>query len=543
MDLLESVRKKSAEISFVDTGPVSGDYIDETIPLNKNIVDVIDPVDALSANREQTMVVAAGCRGVLKVFKVSDDGIQQVADLRSSRSRKLNLLYSPSNVAWSKLKDDLIATTSTNGAVVLWNMTKAKIVYFGENIFIFLDTHYKWHQRSATVVHFHHTDENLVISGSKDATVYMYDLRKAEPTHKFGGTNSYDVIRDLSFFLHSGQCNQFITSDDSGTIRLWDTRRQDKYNFIKVVNDMNVHIWDIRRPFLPYASFEDHRDSVTDVWWSAAHPERFVSCGKDGLLVLHYLEQKQSPLTYACDVAVDISPDGLLGVAANSHYACIKREKDVNGVVDGKTVCKEEGYDPFRTPVRSQLSCGLPDSAMKALQPTSFFHLAQDVSTQPLKTLYLKPATLIASWDFYFGTGELRGTEIENDEENPYFNDFNCLQEEAFNLKDLSGDNYQNFPEETSDTAPLLLNTFVCEKLSRCLKSDSRSKRVPFVDFVAIFLCCDGFAKIQEVVVDDSTCRPSDFCYNLLLMKLGFGEVFWNFASLQAPVGKPSVVV
>ncbi|KAL6725793.1 hypothetical protein Aduo_007822 [Ancylostoma duodenale] len=30
-----------------------------------------------------------------------------------------------------------------------------------------------------------------------------------------------------------------------------------------VVNDMSVHIWDIRRPFLPYASFEDHSDSVT----------------------------------------------------------------------------------------------------------------------------------------------------------------------------------------------------------------------------------------------------------------------------------------
>lgn len=32
---------------------------------------------------------------------------------------------------------------------------------------------------------------------------------------------------------------------------------------VLVVNDMSVHIWDIRRPFLPYASFEDHSDSVT----------------------------------------------------------------------------------------------------------------------------------------------------------------------------------------------------------------------------------------------------------------------------------------
>lgn len=84
-----------------------------------------------------------------------------------------------------------------------------------------------------------------------------------------------------------------------------------------------------------------------DMWWSAQHPERIVSCGKDGLLVLHRMEQKQSPLSYACDVALDIAPDGLIGVAseysvkistilpsplicvfsANSHIPIIKQQE------------------------------------------------------------------------------------------------------------------------------------------------------------------------------------------------------------------------
>ncbi|KAK6038686.1 hypothetical protein COOONC_23811 [Cooperia oncophora] len=86
---------------------------------------------------------------------------------------------------------------------------------------------------------------------------------------------------------------------------------------------MSVHIWDIRRPFLPYASFEDHSDSVTDMWWNIQDPDRIVSSGKDGLLVLHHMDQKQSPLSYACDMALDLAPDGLVGVAANSHIPII----------------------------------------------------------------------------------------------------------------------------------------------------------------------------------------------------------------------------
>ncbi|KAK6745026.1 hypothetical protein RB195_011627 [Necator americanus] len=594
-----NIRKKSAEIYLHDYD-LDDDITIVSPPANKNMVDVDDPMDALSANREQNRLVAAGCRGVLKVFKLDDEGFEQVIDLRSARSRRLNLLYSPSNVAWSKLKDELIATTSNNGAVVLWDVNKGRI-----------EMHYKSHQRSATVVHFHRSNENLLISGSRDAAVFLYDLRESEPVKKFGGTNSYDVIRDLSFCMHQDQHDQFVTSDDSGTIRMWDTRKGDKPliqfpahqgyaasialnprerhliasgggrdKFIKVwnwssarpnapsyqvetmapvgrvywspdpknafhiascavVNDMSLHIWDIRRPFLPYASFEDHSDSVTDMWWSAQHPDRIVSCGKDGLLILHKMDQKQSPLSYACDVTLDIAPDGLIGVAANSHIPIIKQQEHF-------LARKRTPYDPFRTPVRSQLSCGLPDNAMITLQPNAFYKLAEKYLTggRPLRTLcnhnanlatllgqssvaqswrlvaalleqtglqkvydqdaesaaaayktkysdYVKemerhgkkvpepfrnltvwPTYLtrfagrhsslfrlrneahlcltsdqqyefapsnVASGDFYFGAGELTKTTVEKGVENPHYNDFTGLKNEAFALKpDLS---------------------------------------------------------------------------------------------------------
>ncbi|KAJ1371670.1 hypothetical protein KIN20_033657 [Parelaphostrongylus tenuis] len=595
VEVRNSRKKSSAEVNLQDYD-LDDDLVVTSPSSSRPIVDIYDPVDAISSNRDETRVVVAGCRGVLRVFQFAEDGFQQLIDLRSIRSRRLNLLYSPSNVAWSKLKDELIATTSNNGAVVLWNVIKGRI-----------EMHYKAHQRSATVVHFHLSNENLLISGSRDAAVFLYDLREQEPVKKFGGTNSYDVIRDLSFCLHQDQHDQFVTCDDSGAIRLWDTRKGDKPliqfpahqgyaasialnprerhliasgggrdKFIKVwncsssrpsaptyqvetmapvgrvcwsqdptnvfhiascavVNDMNVHIWDIRRPFLPFASFEDHSDSVTGIWWSLRHPDRLVSCGKDGLLVLHRMEQKQSPLTYACDVALDVAPDGLIAVAANSHIPIIKHQQQFLAM-------KRHPYDPFRAPVRSLLSCGLPENARNTLQPSSFYKLAEKylVGGRALRTLcnhnanlaaHLGQASIAQSWrlvgalleqsglqkvydddaaeataayeerygiykkemelhgkkvpeppqelivrpthltrfvshysnlyrfkkahlwptnslrysdyvdsnvasgDFYFGAGELTKTAVEKGIENPHYNDFAGLKDEAFALK------------------------------------------------------------------------------------------------------------
>jgi hypothetical protein len=52
-----------------------------------------------------------------------------------------------------------------------------------------------------------------------------------------------------------------------------------------------------------------------------------------------------------------------------------------------------------------------------------------------------------------------------------------------------------------------------------------------------------GFARIQEVVMDDSTCRSRNSDHNLLWMRLRFGEVFWYFTSVQPLRGTSSVVV
>uniref|UniRef100_A0A158PAG2 GATOR2 complex protein WDR24 n=1 Tax=Angiostrongylus cantonensis TaxID=6313 RepID=A0A158PAG2_ANGCA len=437
---LPNVHKKSNEVYLQDYD-LDDDLIVSSPSSSKSIVDICDPVDAISTNREETRLVVAGCRGVLRVFQFAEDGFRQLVDLRP-------LIQFPA------------------------------------------------HQGYAASIALNPRERHLIASG--------------------GGRDKFIKVWNCSSSRPSAPTYQVETMAPVGRV-YW---RPDPTNVFHiascaVVNDMNVHIWDIRRPFLPFASFENHSDSVTDIWWSLRHPNRIVSCGKDGLLVLHRMEQKQSPLTYACDVALDIAPDGLIAVAANSHIPIIKHQEQFLAM-------KRHPYDPFRTPVRSLLSCGLPENARNTLQPSSFYKLAERylAGGRPLRTLcnhnanlaaQLGQASVAQSWrlvgalleqsglqkvydhdaaeataayekkyviykkemelhgkkvpepprsltvrpthltrfvshysnlyrlkkggDFYFGAGELTKTAVEKGIENPHYNDFTGLKDEAFALK------------------------------------------------------------------------------------------------------------
>jgi WD40 repeat protein len=81
---------------------------------------------------------------------------------------------------YSKIKiiDEYIATASSNGCVVLWNLERAQ-----KNK---PDSKFQLHERSVNKVAFHPTDPNLLISASVDASVKLIDFRNAAvPTITF----------------------------------------------------------------------------------------------------------------------------------------------------------------------------------------------------------------------------------------------------------------------------------------------------------------------------------------------------------------------
>ncbi|VDM43337.1 unnamed protein product [Toxocara canis] len=363
-------------------------------------IDLQEQVDALSSNRDNTRLVAAGSKGLMKIFSTENSTLSVVADLRPVRTRKLNLMYSASHVAWSPVVDNLVATTSTNGAVVLWDVEKGA-----------LERIYKAHNRSATKVCFHRIDRNTFISGAKDAIVAQYDLRSPTFAQKFI-SGSFDPIRDIQFGLHFEQMDIFVSADDGGSVRFWDLRRNDRplKQFVAhhgpasvalnpSYDDRNLIATAGRDKFIRvdlemvglvrwghkfgniFSRIDNARRSrsmeaatqISDMIWNPEVDDSFVTAAKDGLIVMHYFENAHYPLAYVNDIAVDVSPSGEILKLKNE--ALTDKEK----LEKGEAVPpRRRKYDPFQSWTHSSLIRCVPRAAQKALCPDNFIRLAQN---------------------------------------------------------------------------------------------------------------------------------------------------------------------
>ena len=66
--------------------------------------------------------VAVGGRTVFKIFSIRDDRFEESVNMRSAKS--VNLNYSCNDVIWNRLDPTVLATAATNGAIVVWNLTR-----------------------------------------------------------------------------------------------------------------------------------------------------------------------------------------------------------------------------------------------------------------------------------------------------------------------------------------------------------------------------------------------------------------------------------
>lgn len=371
------------------------------------------------------MIVVAG-RAVMKVFAIQTNGFKMVTDLRS-KSRRLNMYFSGS-VAWSPTKENIIASTSSNGGVHLFDLNYPA----GST-----DQQYRVHKNAATKVCFHEYNENLLISGSTDATVWLYDLRCTEPSVCFSNA-TFDSIRDVQFGLGPKIEDVFVAAHDSGTVRFWDLRKPDRVikefiahtgqvssvalnpeslnlivtagrdKFIRIwdwskqnskylynvettapvarvkwctsnswhvascssVQDNNVHIWDIRRPYLPYALSDAHRGICTDISFPRdASNKTFISCGKDGRLILHKLDHTHRPIMYANSVSVDYASP------YNGALVAVPRDRDrKKSAIDQNKSTADQ--DAFRRNLPSSLYTVVPKSDLLRT-PKTIAYLAQ----------------------------------------------------------------------------------------------------------------------------------------------------------------------
>ncbi|KXJ67822.1 GATOR2 complex protein WDR24 [Aedes albopictus] len=320
--------------------------------------------NALALNRESTQIAVAG-RSLLKVFSIENDGFTEVCNMRGGKNQ--NLSYSSNDVAWSSLDSNILATAATNGVVSVWDLSKfgrqKQLLVYNEhertahsvafhgtesNLLISgsqdgtikcfdlrsdrtaINTYFS-NSESVRDVKFSPHAPNTFAAVSENGTVQLWDIRKNDRCTS-------------QFTAHSGpiytcdwhpQQQWLATGSRDKQIKIWNTNpknsslenpknvsleysihtiavvgrvrwRPDKMYHIAscaLVVDYSIYIWDVRRPFIPYASFNEHSNVTTGIAFKGNDSHILLSTSKDSTIFKHVFKDASRP-------AIKANPQG-----------------------------------------------------------------------------------------------------------------------------------------------------------------------------------------------------------------------------------------
>ncbi|XP_077305683.1 GATOR2 complex protein WDR24 [Lithobates pipiens] len=316
------------------------------------------PANAISVCRDAAQVVVAG-RNIFKIYSMEEDHFAEKLNLRVGRKPSLN--FSCADVVWHQMDENLLATAATNGVVVTWNLGKPS-----RNK---QDQLFTEHKRTVNKVCFHPTEVYMLLSGSQDGYMKCFDLRKKDSVSTFSGQSEsvrdvqfsirdyftfaatfengnvqlWDIRRpdrfERMFTAHNGPvfcCDWhpedrgwLATGGRDKMVKVWDMntnrakeiycvqtiasvarvkwRPERKYHIgtCSMMVDHNIYVWDVRRPFIPFATFEEHKDVTTGIVWRHCHDPYFLLSGsKDSTLYQHIFRDAKRPIDRA-------NPEGL----------------------------------------------------------------------------------------------------------------------------------------------------------------------------------------------------------------------------------------
>jgi WD40 repeat protein len=133
-------------------------------------------ITAVNSSPDDSLCVVGG-RELLKIYALPRDAPPiERRNLRVGRRRALDL--STSDARWHPQLEHIIATGSTTGAVLVWDLNKLKGAGAGDLTFR--------HERSVNRVSWHPSEQSWLLTCSLDATVRLWDAR-CEPGAAVGG--------------------------------------------------------------------------------------------------------------------------------------------------------------------------------------------------------------------------------------------------------------------------------------------------------------------------------------------------------------------
>lgn len=225
------------------------------------------PINALDISPARTHAILAG-REILKTIRVTESTCTEEFNLRSSIiayaaahdstggsiSARHKDQLAATDVKWSHGKyDTTIATAAANGQIVIYDINRPGVEL----------ARLHEHTRQVHRVAFNPHQGALLLSGSQDATIRLWDLRAlarqesvmtCRSLHKYPGNN--EGIRDLRWSPTEGV--EFAAGTDNGVIQRWD----------------------LQKPNVPLLKLNAHEKTCYSIDW---HPDgkHLVSGGAD----------------------------------------------------------------------------------------------------------------------------------------------------------------------------------------------------------------------------------------------------------------------
>lgn len=117
----------------------------------------------------------------------------------------------------------------------------------------------------------YHPTQQWLATGSRDKLIKVWNMSSAKPSLEYT-INSIAVV---------------------GRVR-WRPERKYHIASCSLVVDYSIYIWDVRRPFIPYASFNEHTNVTTDICFKGV-PDVLLSTSKDSTIYKHATTEAQHP--------------------------------------------------------------------------------------------------------------------------------------------------------------------------------------------------------------------------------------------------------
>ncbi|KAL7643630.1 UNVERIFIED_CONTAM: hypothetical protein RMT77_005613 [Armadillidium vulgare] len=331
-------------------------------------VNLDSSASSLALNANFNQVVIAGSH-IFKIYSIEDNELCEKVNLYAAKNRNPN--FSSSDVVWNPVEENKLATVATNGAVVTWDLLKPtrskldrvfidqerpvnKVSFHPSDASLLISglqgglmklfdtrtkeavvTTYTSNTESVRDIQFSPHITHYFAAGTENGNVQFWDMRKTDRTE-----NQFTEHRGPVFALdwHPEYKLWIATASRDRTIKVWDMNELNMYSSIRTVAsvgrvkwrpnknyhlascscalamDCSISVWDIRRPYIPFSAFHEHRDVTTGIAWQG-NPYVLLSVGKDSTLFYHSMEDATHPIENTNPVALDTSPNGLVAVA------------------------------------------------------------------------------------------------------------------------------------------------------------------------------------------------------------------------------------